>query len=485
LARAGISFQKDEPLDLLNTKTGEVELVHAPDEVNFEVEQFNKKVVTREFNRVVAKELAEQIDPAFGKTLIFAATDAHADIVVDEVKRAFAKKYGEIEDAAVRKITGSVDRVKSLIRSFRNDTNPRIAVTVDLLTTGIDVPSITSLVFLRRVNSRILYEQMIGRATRQCPEIGKEVFRIFDAVDLYPHLQNLTSMKPVVVNPSISFDQLVKELVAADQDAHREIIRDQLAVKLRRKIKKLPSEVRAKFETAAGETPEQTLTRLLATAPAELSKWFSGRPSIGLILDWQSDDDDPRFLPISTHQDQLVSVSHGYGDAQKPEDFLDNFSAFIRDNVNTIAALKLVVQRPRDLTRADLQSLRRALDVKGYSEANLRRAWADAKNQDIAASIIGFVRQAALGDALTPYPDRVRAAMQKVMASRAWTDPQKRWLKRIGEQVEKEIVVDRAAIDREPFTADGGFNRLNKVFNGELETVLSGINEEMWKKTAS
>ena len=73
-----------------------------------------------------------------------------------------------------------------------------------MLTTGIDVPSITNLVFLRRVNSRILYEQMIGRATRQCPEIGKEVFRIFDAVDLYPHLQNLTDMKPVVVNPSIS-----------------------------------------------------------------------------------------------------------------------------------------------------------------------------------------------------------------------------------------------------------------------------------------
>jgi type I site-specific restriction endonuclease len=61
----------------------------------------------------------------------------------------------------------------------------RIAVTVDLLTTGIDVPSIQNLVFLRRVNSRILYEQMLGRATRQCPEIGKETFRIFDAVDLY------------------------------------------------------------------------------------------------------------------------------------------------------------------------------------------------------------------------------------------------------------------------------------------------------------
>jgi type I restriction enzyme, R subunit len=55
------------------------------------------------------------------------------------------------------------------------------------------------------------------------------------------------------------------------------------------------------------------------------------------------------------------------------------------------------------------------------------------------------------------YGDRVRAAMQRVMTSRAWTDQQKRWLKRIGEQIEKEIVVDRGAIEREPFIADGGF----------------------------
>jgi len=118
--------------------------------------------------------------------------------VVKHVKQAFADAYGEIDDAAVKKVTGSVDRVQKLIRSYRNDAAPKVAVTVDLLTTGIDVPAITNLIFLRRVNSRILYEQMIGRATRLCPEIGKEVFRIFDAVDLYPHLQNLTDMKPVI-----------------------------------------------------------------------------------------------------------------------------------------------------------------------------------------------------------------------------------------------------------------------------------------------
>ena len=108
-----------------------------PDEIQFEVEEFNKKVVTVAFNRTVADELARHIDPNLpGKTLIFAVSDAHADIVVEQVKKAFREAYGEIEDAAIRKITGSVDRVGDLIRSFRNDTMPKIAVTVDLLTTG-------------------------------------------------------------------------------------------------------------------------------------------------------------------------------------------------------------------------------------------------------------------------------------------------------------------------------------------------------------
>jgi type I restriction enzyme R subunit len=66
----------------------------------------------------------------------------------------------------------------------------KVAVTVDLLTTGIDVPAIVNLVFLRRVKSRLLYEQMLGRATRLCTDLfgpggDKQVFKIYDAVDLF------------------------------------------------------------------------------------------------------------------------------------------------------------------------------------------------------------------------------------------------------------------------------------------------------------
>lgn len=102
--------------------------------------------------------------------------------------------------------------MSKLIKRFKNERYPSIAITVDLLTTGIDVPPITHLVFLRRVKSRILYEQMIGRATRRCDEIGKTVFWIHDPVDLYATLQDVNTMKPLVKNAGVSIEQLVEEL---------------------------------------------------------------------------------------------------------------------------------------------------------------------------------------------------------------------------------------------------------------------------------
>jgi len=300
LAQAGIKFKAGEQIELIDTRTGAIDLAHVPDDLSFEVDEFNKKVVTVPFNQTVAEELARHIDPNLpGKTLIFAVNDAHADIVVAQVKSALAEAYGGIEDAAVRKITGSVDRVGRLILSYRNDTFPKIAVTVDLLTTGIDVPSIVNLVFLRRVNSRILYEQMLGRATRQCAEIGKETFRIFDAVDLYPHLKDLTEMKPVVVDPTITLEQLFEEFIRVTDEEHRRAVRDQVLAKLQRRLKKLKGEARQQYEQTAGETPEATAERFRTGAAAEVANWLKERPMLGRILDWDPDGGGPVVIPIS------------------------------------------------------------------------------------------------------------------------------------------------------------------------------------------
>src|SRR5204862_729994 len=105
-------------------------------------------------------------------------------------------------------------------------------------------------------------------------------------------------------------------------------------------------------------------------------------------------------------------------------------------------------------------------------------------NQEIAASIIGFLRQAAIGDALVPYSDRVRAAVNRLLASGQWTDPQKQWLRRIANQLEVELVVDREALDQAPFDESGGFKRINRVFDGKVEDIIGRLADETWRKEA-
>ena len=486
LSREGIHFARGDQLPFLDPTTGEIDLTHAPDDLDFDITDFNRRVITRPFNQVVCEELAKHIDPSLsGKTLIFASTDGHADIVVDELKKAFVRQYGSIDDAAVAKITGSVDDPSKLIRRFRNDAWPSVAVTVDLLTTGIDVPKITNLVFIRRVNSRILYEQMLGRATRLCPDIGKETFRIFDAVGIYDALKPLTAMKPVVVNPKVTMTQLLEEFARVTDFTHRALLRDEILVKLRQRLTKLTADALDAYRRAAGEPLKTTIDRMQQEPLDAMANWVKNKTGIGPILDWQPESGKPIPLPISEHPDQVVSVTAGYGATTKPEDFLSSFTLFVRDNVNKVAALQAVVQRPRELTRADLKTLRAEFDRQGFSEAALRHAWKQAKNEDIAADVVSFIRQAALGDPLVPWADRVKSAMARITKHGTWSEPQRKWLERIGKAVAQVGVADRTVLDEGQFRAEmGGFDRLNRVFDGRLDAILGDINEELWRKSA-
>ena len=453
----GIGWQAGEEVTTIDARSGQIDLFTTPDELHFGVEAFNRQVITEPFNREVCKALASELDPfSAQKTLIFCANDKHADLVVQLLKEAFAAHYGSVPDEAVAKITGESDRPQQWIRRYKNERFPNVAVTVDLLTTGVDVPAICNIVFLRRVNSRILYDQMIGRATRLCEAIGKDGFRIFDAVGLYEALQNFTDMKPVVVNPRISFSQLLDELQSPDGDDWQ-LVREQLIAKLRRKRRHLSENAEARFRLLSGEEPEAFIERLQQLPPPEAQRWLAAIEGLGELLDrqWQGRP-EPRYL--SEHEDELLSIEHGYGKGQRPQDYLEGFTAFVRDPGNDLPALSLVLTRPWELTRKDLRALKLALDTKGYSEASLTTAWRDTTNQEMAASIMGYIRQAALGDALVPYEQRVEKALQRILASRSWSTPQRQWLQRIANQTKAITIVDREALDDDAlfFKREGG-----------------------------
>jgi type I restriction enzyme R subunit len=482
LSSEGIRWQAGEEVKLIDPRTAEISLVNTPDTLHFEVETFNRKVITESFNRVVCEALADELDPfAEIKTLIFCARDSHADLVVRLLKEAFQDRYGSVPDDAVTKITGESDKPEQLIRRFKNERFPNVAVTVDLLSTGVDVPAIGNIVFLRRMNSRILYDQMIGRATRLCEPIGKECFRIFDAVGIYEALQAFTEMQPVVVNPKLSFQQLLSEL-ASTADGEAQLVRDQLVARLRRKQRHLSENQANRFRLLTGEEPAAFIQRLQQLPIGEARNWLGGIEGLGALLDtqWQGPA-KPQYL--SDHEDALRSIEHGYGEAQRPQDYLEGFTAFVRDPGNDLPALTTVLQRPWELSRKDLRELRLALDQRGYSETSLNTAWRDSTNQEMAASIMGYIRQAALGDALEPYEQRVERALRRILASRTWTKPQRDWLQRIANQTKAITIVDREALDDDAlfFKREGGsWLRLNKLFAGELDGVLQQFQREIW-----
>ncbi|MBI5018031.1 MAG: type I restriction-modification system endonuclease [Deltaproteobacteria bacterium] len=487
LSEGGITWRAGDEVMVYDTRRAEIDLVTAPDEIKIEIEGFNRKVITQPFNQVVCDVLARELDPSSRlKTLVFCANDGHADLVVKLLKDAFKALYGVIEDDAVLKITGAADKPLKLIRQFKNERNPNVAVTVDLLTTGVDVPPIGNLVFLRRVNSRILFDQMLGRATRLCEEFGKETFRIFDAVGIYDALQGMTAMQPVVVDPKISFDQLVRELGQVTADEERTLVRDQFVAKFQRKKRHLSERAAQDFEAVAGVTPEAFLAELRQMPLADVAAWFIAHPALGELLDRKGEGDGPTLL-ISEHPDQLREVERGYGHAVKPQDYLDEFSAFLRSHANDIPALLTVLTRPRELTRKELRQLALALDRAGFTEANLTTAWREMTNQEIAAGIVGHIRRAALGDPLVPFGERVDHALQRLLASKSWTTPQRQWLQKIAAQTKANWLVDREALDDPDLLfrrEGGGFARLDRLFEGQLQQVLEAFNDSLWRPAA-
>jgi type I restriction enzyme, R subunit len=494
LAQEGITWNAGETIEAIDVATNQSDLFQLDDEVSVEIEQFNRKVIVPEFNRVICETLANKIDfSAEGKTLVFCVNDLHADEVVGHLKAAFSQYYSVHRDA-IKKITGSADDPQGWTKQFKNEQYPKIAVTVDLLTTGVDVPKIVNLVFLRRVNSRILYDQMKGRATRLCPEIGKEAFTIYDAVGVCRIMDQYSDMKATVVQPKTSFAQLTNYILDCDlsqakltEIAHVKQSIDQWLAKFQRQQARWSESRTTEFATLAGIPADQMLQFVRSQVQSAndrdglraVQTWLGERQNLINLLD-QKDDPASRRVWLAPHEDQVVRVERYFQAAENGADYLEQFAAFLRDQ-NQVAALNIVTQRPKELTRSQLKEVRELLSQANFDEKSLEVAWRERTNQDMAASIIGFIRQAAIGDALIPWTERVDRAMQGIYASRDWTMPQRKWLERIAQQLKVELVVDRAALDQGFFRHDmGGFQRGDKVFEGKLAGVLAEISDRLW-----
>lgn len=477
----GIKYKKGDVVPIYDPFTSQiVNSDELADDINIEVDKFNKKVITESFNKVVLEEITKDICPdGPEKTLIFAATDIHADMIVRLIKEIYEERGIEIEDDAVMKITGSINKPLETIKKFKNELYPTIAVTVDLLTTGVDIPAITNLVFLRKVKSRILYEQMLGRATRLCSDIEKTHFNIYDPVRLYETLESVNNMKPVVANNTVKFNTLLDELLKLETKEKQKTHIDQIIAKLQRKKKNIKdNDIDMFISYADGLDIDEFINDLKKSSTTDSVNKLQDKKDLFEFLD--KPKKAYNTIIVSNHEDELREHSLGYGDGKKPEDYMIEFKDFIDNNINEIQALQIVCQRPKELTRDSLKSLRLELNKHGFSETQLNSAYKNMTNEDITADIISFIRQQAIGSALIDHEERIKKAMKKVKNIQIWTTVQKQWLDKIEKQLLKECIIDKESFNSGAFKKNGGYDRIDKYFEGKLDEVIDVINDNLY-----
>lgn len=483
LSQEGIHFKKGAEIDLFDQSSESIKSEKLPDNMNFEVKDFNKRVITESFNRVVCDYLAQNClnpnDPELGKTLIFAATDSHADMVVRLLKESFKNAGNPVDDDAIEKITGSIRHPNNEIKLFKNEKNPNIAVTVDLLTTGVDVPEITNLVFLRRVQSRILYEQMLGRATRLCPEIHKSVFNIYDAVGIYDAMNKVTNMKPVVKNVSHDVHYFIDQKHQFEINDNFKQYQIDMTAAIDRKIKRMNDSKRKEFER---------LTEINS-----IDQWARDLPRLNnqeFLKEWKNFEQLDRLSTgsnkqyISNEPDEYSGIERGYGQGNSnPEDYIESFNKFIKENVNEIPALQIVATRPKDLTYDELKKIKLELEKKGFKENDLQTAWKNANQVQTTADIISFIRQAAVGSELVDHNVRIHNAMQKVYGMADWNMVQKSWLKKIENQLLSSTVLGpnaETAFSSNYFKRQGGYKQMRKIFSDNADQIIYVLNENLY-----
>lgn len=454
------------------------------------------------------------------KTLIFAKDDHHAEEIVGMVREVFGKG----NDFA-RKITYRIDGAdpEALIRAFRNDYNPRIAVTVDMIATGTDIKPLEVLIFLRDVKSELYFEQMKGRGARTiAPEKLQEVtpdaeaktrFVLIDAVGVTESLKSIS--QPLDRERAISFDKLVDEIAAGrrDDDAFAT-----LAARLAALDRRIGDRDRAAIVKATGGVDLAGMARRLLDAidpdalamrvPVDVPEPDQRRareavkdtaaalfddPALRRLLKEVKASTDIRIDTVSVD----AVVSSGW-DEGKATDTVERFKAFIEARRDDLVALQILYRLPyaqRRLSYEAVDDLREALRRPPWllEPIDIWRAYKRLASDKVRgnpsntlADIVVLVRY-ALGqaDTLEPLPSIVAGRFnlwlgREEKAGRTYTDDQRAWLMAIRDHLAVNIEIrTEDMMDAPEFSSRGGIVRARTLFGTRLPALLDELTEAL------
>ncbi len=489
----GVFLKEGEQVSFVDPETGLKQLDELEDERQYDTTEIEQKVTSPDSNRKILEEIKKYADEheaeygRFPKTLIFAANDlahtSHADQLVNTAQDVFG--HG---DAFVAKITGSknVDRPLQRIREFRNRPEPAIVVTVDMLSTGVDIPDLEYIVFLRPVKSRILFEQMIGRGTRKGERHkDKSHFVVFDCFDgtLLEYFKKVTG---ITAEPPLKETRAIEEVIEAIwQNQDREYNTRCLIKRFRRIEKEMSAEAREEF---AAFISDGDIGRFAASFPRLLKDDFTG--TMKLLRDKNFQDllysysRKKRTFVIAHETVDTVSsewrVRGADGKEYKPADYLAAFSQFVKENPAQIDAIRILLKRPKDWRTDALSELQKKLAEapQRFTVKNLQAAH-KLRYDKALADIISMVKRGA-NDAspLLTAEERVSGAFDRVTAGQSFSPEQRQWLDRIRAHLVENLSIDKEDFDTFPiFERAGGWARARNVFAGQLPQLIHQFNE--------
>ncbi|HEV2523414.1 MAG TPA: type I restriction-modification enzyme R subunit C-terminal domain-containing protein [Candidatus Acidoferrales bacterium] len=488
----GIFLKEGEEVGVVNPETGSKKMDVLEDEREFDSSSVERDITSPDSNRKILEEIkkyALEHEGRYGrfpKTLIFAVNDlphtSHANQLVDLARDIFGRG-----DAFVQKITGSptVDRPLQRIREFRNRPNPGIVVSVDMLTTGVDIPDLEYIVFLRPVKSRILFEQMLGRGTRKGEKFpDKSHFVVFDCFDgtlleYFREATAITAEEPIP--PTRTLHEIVEDIWAnRDRDYNIRC----LTKRLLRVDKEMHGDARKDF---AAFLPEGDVATFAKNLYGTLKNNFTGTMALLRNVDFQRllleyKRKSRSFLVSHTTQDSVSSewLIRGLdGKEYKPEDYLVAFSEYVKSHVSDVQAISVLLKHPQDWNPDVLKGLRDKLAAtpQRFTVENLQRAH-EVRNKKPLADIISMVKHAANQQSpLLNAAERVERAFKGIIASDSFTPEQLKWLERIRVHLQENLSIDQEDFESQPVFADfGGWGNASKVFRGRLPILIKEIN---------
>ncbi len=466
------------------------------------------------------------------KTLIFAKDDSHADDIVKMVREVFPEKGNDF----VSKITYRVSGVKpeDLIRRFRNSFNPRIAVTVDMISTGTDIRPLEVLIFMRQIRSRNFFEQMKGRGCRTIQDDEfqtvtpdartKTHFILLDAVGVTETRQS--ENPPLERKPSLSFERLLEQVAAlASSGGYDEDSLTTLASRLGRLARRLKPDEALQIQQQTGHNVQTLAENLLKATDYDgqvaLAQQLSGEPYPDIraveqaTLQLTREATQPftstelrRVLIQAQRRDQQVIDDHSVDrllqanfDATQSLQAISSFRAEILKRQDEITAFELAFSQRREhpLTYKQVQEL---ADAIKWPDGEIDRVWQAYQNLDaskvrgrgtkkLTTDIIALIRHTLQRDSdpnstLEPYDQAIERRFntwlleQERLRQQPFNPEQLDWLKKMRDRIAASLYIDIEDFDVAPFGTNGRTKALT-IFGGpqELQAIIKDMNERL------